>query len=172
MNRTQRSASGIAVIVVASAAILGSAAHEPPEPTSTSSVPPQIAASLTAICRTDDKDRPDPAWLRQSFENDNCWAPQEPPVLDGTRASRDQLMAGLAAAKRFAVSAERYQQCISTYLTRRMQEAEQTGRPMKATVVTIETHRIVASAASKKRVWDQIAMAVDIFNAEGSDCPE
>lgn len=93
-------------------------------------------------------------------------------MLDGTKASRDQLMAGLAAAKKFAASADRYQQCISAYLTQRMQETARTGKPMKANVVTIESHRIVASAASKKRVWDRIAMAVDNFNAEGSECPE
>ena len=157
---------------MAGLAILGFVPPVSPEPAATSSLPPQIAASLSAICGTANAGRSDPAWLRQSFENDNCRAPQEPRVPDGTRANRDQLMAGLAAARRFAVSTERYQQCISAYLTERMREAQRTGAPMRATTLTIESHRIVASAASKKRVWDQIAVAVDTFNAEGSECPE
>jgi hypothetical protein len=127
---------------------------------------------LAPICSTGDEGRPDPAWLRQSFENDNCWLPQEPPAVDGTKASRDQLMAGLAAAKKFTASAERYQECIGSYLAQRKQQAQRSGKPMKATLVTIETHRIVASEASKKRVWDRITMAVDTFNAEGSECPD
>jgi hypothetical protein len=171
MNRTQHWSGRIA-IAVTSAAILGLVAHASPEPANTDAVPPQIAASLNAICRIGDQGRPDPAWLRESFENDHCSAPREPPALDGTKASRDQLMAGLAAARQFAASAERYQECISAYLTQRMQEAQRTGTPVKAAVLTIETHRIVASAASKKRVSDRIAMAVDDFNAEGSECPD
>jgi hypothetical protein len=171
MNRTRHLGGRIA-IVVASAATLAFVAPVSPEPAATSSSPAQTAASFAAICRTGDEVRPDPAWMRQSFENDNCWLPQEPPVVDGTKASRDQLMAGLAAAKKFTASADQYQRCISSYLTQRKQEAERTGKPMKATLVTIETHRIVASEASKKRVWGRIAMAVDIFNAEGSECPQ
>lgn len=171
MNRTQH-LSGRIAIAVTSAAILGLVAHAAPQAANTYSIPPQIAASLTAICTTGDQGRPDPAWLRQSFENDHCSAPQEPPVVDGTKASRDQLMAGLAAAKRFAASSERYQECISAYLTQRLQEAQRTGTQIKTSVLTIETHRIVASAASNKRVSDRIAMAVDDFNAEGSECPD
>ncbi len=171
MNRSQHWGGRIA-IGLASAAILGFMPPASPQPAATSTLPAQIAASLSAICSTTDEGRPDPPWMRESFENDNCSAPQEPSLPDGTKANRDQLIAGLAAAKKFAASAERYQQCISSYLTERMREAQRTGTPMKANILTIESRRIVASAASKKKVWDQITMAVDTFNAEGSECPE
>lgn len=171
MNRIQQIGAGTA-IVTASAAILAFMAHASPEPAIPSSILPQTAASPAAICSTGDGGRPDPAWMRQSFENDNCWAPQEPPVIDGTKASRNQLMAGLAAAKKFTTSADRYQQCISAYMARRKKESERNGKPLKPIFTAIETHRMIASEASKKRVWDQIAMSVDDFNAEGSECPE
>jgi hypothetical protein len=163
MNRIQQLASG---------AILALVAHVAPESAATSSIPPQTAALFAPICATGDAGRPDPAWIRKSFEGDNCSLPQEPPVLDGTKASRDQLIAGLAAAKKFAASADRYQQCINAYLIQRQQEADRTGKPMKVTFVTIEKHRIVASETGKKRVRERIAMAVDDFNAEGSECPQ
>ncbi len=171
MDRTQKLGGGL-TIGVAGALLLGFVAQVSPERAATFSIPPQTAASSAAICRTGDEGRPDPAWMRQSFENDNCWLPQEPPAPDGTKASRDQLMVDLVAAKKFTAAANRYQQCISSYLAQRKQEAERTGQPMKATLVTIETHRIVASEASKKRVWGRITMAVDNFNAEGSECPQ
>ena len=171
MDRTQRWGDKIAM-VVASAAILALVGPVSPQPAAASFIPPRIAASFTAICRTGDAGRPDPAWMRQSFEHDDCRLPEEPPVVDGTTASRDQLMAGLAAAKRFAAATERYQTCISAYLTQRKQAAERTAKPMKASFVAIETHRMIASEASKKRVWNRITMAVDTFNAEGSECPQ
>jgi hypothetical protein len=170
MRLGQPSGRGTA-IVVASAAILTLVTQVSPEP-AVSSIPPQTAASFAAICATGSEGRPDPAWMRQSFEDDHCSLPQEPPVLDGTKASRDQLMTGLAAAKKFAASADRFQQCINSYLTLRQQEAQRAGKPVKLTLVAIETHRIIASEASKKRVRDRIAMAVDDFNAEGSGCPQ
>jgi len=156
----------------ASAAILAFVAPVSRESAATSSIPPQTAAAFTAICSTGSQGRPDPAWMRQSFQDDHCSLPDEPPVLDGTKASRDQLIAGLAAAKKYAASADRYQECINTYLVRRKHEAERTDKPMKLTLVAIESHRIVASEVSKKRVRDRIAMAVDDFNAEGSECPQ
>ena len=162
---------GRTVIAVASAAILTLVTQVSPEP-AVSSIPPQTAASFAAICTTGNEGRPDPVWVGQSFENDHCSLPQEPPVLDGTKASRDQLMTGLAAAKKFAASVDRFQQCVNTYLNQRQQEAQQTGKPVKLTLVALETHRILASETSKKRVRDRIAMAVDNFNAEGSECPQ
>jgi ribonuclease PH len=150
MNRTQRLAGRIA-IVVASVAILGFVPRVSPEAAATSSTPPQIAASLNAICTTRDEGRPDPAWMRQSFENDHCSAPQEPPVLDGTKANRDQLMAGLAAAKQFAAAAERYQECISAYLTQRMQEASAAGNLAENRVSPSPHHALKAAPAGAWR---------------------
>jgi hypothetical protein len=170
MNRA-RVGAGVAILV-GSAAILTLAADASPEPAATTLLPPEIAASLIAMCSTGFYRRPDPAWVRQSYQNDHCSLPPEPPALDGTKASRDQLMAGLAAAKKFLASADRYQNCISTYVTQRKQKAERTGTSMQEKLLSIEAQRIAASAASKQRVWDQIAMAVDDFNAEGSECPD
>ena len=163
MKLTQQLAGGV---------ILALVAHVSPESAATSSIPAQTDAAFAAICKTSGEDRPDPAWMRQSFEGDQCSLPQEPQALDGTKASRDELIAGVAAAKKFAASADRYQECINAYLTQRKHEAELTGQPVKLTLVAIETHRIIASEASKKRVHKRIAMAVDDFNAEGSECPQ
>lgn len=170
MNRTQPLGGGIA-IVAASTILLALVADVSIRTAAASFIPPQTAAVFAAMCSTDEG-RIDPAWMRQSFENDHCSLPPEPPVLDGTKASRDQLTAGLAAARRFVASAERYQQCISSYVARRGQEPERNGKSLKGAFVTMETHRIVASQVSEKRVWDQITMAVDDFNAEGSECPQ
>lgn len=182
MNRVQQVGAGIAV-VAASAALLVFVAHAspapspPPKPVSKpdalSSTPPQTEAALVSICSTVvDDGRPDPLWLRQSFENDNCWAPNEPIAPDGTKASRAQIEAGMRAAKLFMVSADRYQKCISDHLGKERQEERRTRHPASATFVLVETHRLAASDQSKKRVQDAIALAVNDFNADGSGCPE
>src|SRR5579871_5677875 len=133
MNLTQQLAGGV---------ILALVAHVTPESAVTPSIPARTDAAFAAICKTSSVDRPDPDWMRQSFEGDHCSLPQEPQALDGTKASRDELIAGLAAAKKFAVAAERYQECINAYLTQRKHESERSGQPVKLTLVAIETHRI------------------------------
>jgi len=171
MNRIHFSA-GTAV-VAAGAAIWAFVAHAAPEPAAITSIPPQTEAALATLCGTTvDDGKPDPAWLRHSYENDNCWAPEEPAVIDGTKTTRAKVEAGMLKAKLFMASADRYQKCLSEYLAARQNEATRTGKKLAMTFVTIETHRLVASEASKKRVADQIAMTIDDFNADGSGCPE
>ena len=42
----------------------------------------------------------------------NCTAPVAPAAVDGTTATRDQLVAGITAAKAFIAASDTYQQCI------------------------------------------------------------
>ena len=109
--------------------------------------------------------RPDPAWVSASYDNDHCAAPVLPARLDGQRASRDAIMAYVAAEKRYDAGADAFQRCIEQFVGAR----NQTISPALA---IIENHRILASRAAKEKLSAQVAQAVTAFNAFGSDCPD
>src|SRR5580700_2165202 len=81
-------------------------ARLPAEPAS----PTQLASRTPfgAICRTSGVGdaRPDPAWMQTSFAHDSCSAPAMPAPVDGETASREQIVAAMAAMKRYAAAAD------------------------------------------------------------------
>jgi hypothetical protein len=95
-----------------------------------------------------------------------------PAPLDGYSASREKIVAGMAAAKSYAVQADAYQQCISNYLASRKAAAGKNRQTLDMTLITIETHRITASQADKKKAQGQIEVAINAFNEYGSECPD
>lgn len=160
----------VAVLGIAAAPQLlpASAAPEPlPLPTA---LPAQPALkTFTAVCRDEAvvKRTPDPAWVRQSYIGDNCEAPSQPAVIDGYTASREKIVAGMAAAKSYAAAADTFRKCVSNFVTARK------GDPASLTPsqVIIQNHRILASEKSQETVTAQMNMAIMAFNSYGSDCP-
>jgi hypothetical protein len=126
--------------------------------------------TFAAVCRDDAvvNRRPDPAWVRQSYIGDNCQAPSQPAVIDGYTASREKIVAGMAAAKSYAAAADNFRQCVSAFVTARKTDS---ARSLTPSQVIIQNHRILASEKSQETVAAQMNMAIMAFNSYGSDCP-
>jgi hypothetical protein len=138
-------------------------------------LPASVAAGkpFAGVCKANEivDSRPDPAWVGASFAHDNCWAPPLPPRLDGVTAKREQIVAGMAAAKRYAVQSDAYQRCISDFVAARRAQADRDKKTVSWPLVVIETHRILAAQENKKKADAQIKVAINAFNEYGSDCP-
>lgn len=125
------------------------------------------------VCRGDQvlDSRPDPAWVSQSFNRDNCRAPLLPAALDGFSASREQVVAAMAEAKRYAAAVSEFQRCVSDFVAAHRAGSAQ-GPKLTPSQVIIENHRILVSQRSKERAAAQVRVAINAFNEYGSDCPD
>jgi hypothetical protein len=123
------------------------------------------------ICKSDEviDARPTPAWVRASFANDNCRAPGMPAAVDGFTASREQVVAGMAAAERYAAASDAFERCVQNFVAAR--NADESGKPANMSVAVIENHRVLASQRNRKIVSARMDAAVSNFNEYGSGCP-
>jgi hypothetical protein len=138
---------------------------QPPVP------PPAAGQSFAAVCKDDVAldGRPDPAWVLASYENDNCRAPVMPVALDGSTATRAQIVAGMAAAKRYTGGAQAFEKCIADAVAFRK---ARTGTPAGKSFVLVETHRMLVSEKNRKQAAARMAAAINAFNEYGSDCAD
>jgi hypothetical protein len=129
---------------------------------------------FAGICKASDvvDTRPDPAWVGASFAHDNCTAPAMPAPVDGLTASREQIVAGMVAVKRYAAASDVFQRCISDFLVARKTQTDETKKPMDAVLTILENHRIAASERDKKKFSDLVKVAINNFNAFGSGCDD
>lgn len=116
--------------------------------------------------------RPDPVWIGASFAHDDCWAPAMPVTFDGANATREKIVAAMAAAKRYNVQAAAYQKCISDFVVARRTAADKAKKVMDVALVTIEDHRIAASENNKKKVAALTGNEIQAFNEFGSQCDD
>jgi len=132
---------------------------------------PAPAETFTAICAANavQDTRVDPAWVLASYAGDHCRAPAMPLPPDGRTATREQIVAGMEAAKRFAVQSDAFQKCVSTFVAARGAQASPTA---ERAFRLVENHRIQVSEKNRKKAAVQIAAAIEAFNAFGSECPE
>ena len=115
--------------------------------------------------------RVEPAWVGQSYAGDGCTAPSLPKFVDGFAASRAEVLASMAAQKKYIVQADAYQQCIANYVAARRAAADRGVKKMDVALVTIENHRLAAAETSKQKVADQVKLTIAAFNDAGSnDC--
>jgi hypothetical protein len=144
-------------------------------PASTAS-PTQLASRTPfgAICRTGQIGgaRSDPAWVQASFAHDSCSAPPAPAPVDGYTASREQILAAMAAMKRYAAGSDVFQRCVSDFLLARKAQTDTDGKPVDEVLLILENQRIAASERSKRRNAEQVEFAINSFNEYGSDCPD
>ena len=129
-----------------------------------------VGETFAAICRSDEivDSRRDPAWLAQSYVGDNCQAPKMPAAIDGYKASQEQIVAGMAAVKRYTVAAEVFQKCVSDFVAARKAGS---SRPLTPSQVIIQNYRVLVSQKSKETAEGQMRVAIVAFNKYGSDCP-
>jgi hypothetical protein len=122
------------------------------------------------VCRGDEvlDSRPDPAWVAASYNKDHCQAPGFPARLNGATASREQVVAAMAEAKRFGAAADAFQKCVSDFVAAR----KISSGPLTPSQTIIENHRILVSQRSKERADAQVRVAINAFNRYGSDCPD
>jgi hypothetical protein len=170
----KRAGLGAAVLLAITAPQTFHAVHAAAQPVP-APFPARIAATkpFAAICKAGDvvDSRPAPAWVGASFAGDNCRAPPMPVPLDGLRATRQQIVAGMAAAKRYAILSDAYQKCIADFVALRKAQADGGAKPVNTPFVVIETHRILVAQENKKKADSQIKLAINAFNEYGSECP-
>lgn len=160
---------GIAATVVAAGGLF--AAKALPE-RSAALAPPSVPAGdkpFARICKSDEviDARPTPAWVRASFASDNCRAPVMPAAVDGFTASREQIVAGMAAAERYAAAADLFERCVQNFVADRKTDK----RAANMSVEIIQNHRILTSQRNKQIVSARMDAAVSNFNEYGSGCP-
>ena len=143
-----------------------------PQPVAVMKAAPEAGKPFAAICKSGEvvDSRPDPAWVGKSFARDNCEAPQMPAQINGLTASREEIVAGMAAIKRYAAASDAYQRCIRDFVAAR-QSRPGADRPVAMALVTIENHRILVSENNKKKAQDRMNASIMAFNEYGSGCP-
>jgi len=116
------------------------------------------------ICKSDEivDARPTPAWARASFAS-------MPASIDGFTASREQVVAGMAAAERYAAASDAFERCVQDFVAAR--KADKNEKPANMSVAIIENHRIIASQRNRKIVSARMDAAINDFNEFGSGCP-
>jgi hypothetical protein len=167
---------GTGIVILAAIAASGAflVARAAPERVPEAAPAKTAAASpaFTPTCRANEVAdiRPDPAWVGSSFARDNCWAPPMPARVDGYTASREQVMASIAAMKKYSAQADAYQRCIAGFVAKA--EADKDKKPITVALITIENHRIAASENNKKKLAAQVDNTINAFNEYGSECPD
>jgi hypothetical protein len=161
---------GLLAALAVSGAVL--AAFAMPQPGAKVSVAAD-GKPFAPICKTGEvvDSRPDPAWVGQSFARDNCTAPQMPAPVNGLVARREEIVAGMAATKRYAALSDTYQRCIRDFVTARQSRSD-AGKPVAVALVTIENHRILVSETNKNKAKARMDASIMAFNEYGSGCPD
>lgn len=137
---------------------------------------PLAAASQTfaGTCSANEKvadSRVEPAWVGQSYAGDGCVAPSLPRQMNGYTASRPQVLAGMAAQKKYIAQASAYQRCIVDFVAARRAVADRDKKSIDVAMTVIENHRLAASQADRQKVADQVKITIAAFNEAGSeDC--
>jgi hypothetical protein len=129
---------------------------------------------FAAVCRGDQvlDSRPDPAWVRASFNNDHCQAPSVPAFVNGGAASREQIVKAMARAKSYAAAVDTFQKCVSDFVAARRMQAAHGGVALTPSQFIIENHRVLVSERSKETAAAQVRVAINAFNQYGSECPD
>ena len=165
----------VGVVAVAAAPEIFPVVSAAPEPARISKPAPKtLGGTFKPVCRGDEvlDSRPDPAWVRASFNRDNCQAPNLPPMLDGAAATREQVVAAMAEAKAYAAKADAFERCVSDFVAAKRAQGLAGGNGLTQPQVIIENHRILVSQRSKERADAQVRVAINAFNHYGSSCEQ
>lgn len=131
---------------------------------------PAAGKTFAATCRGDQllDSRPDPAWVGQSYAGDRCQVPPLPVFFDGTRATRREVVAAMADAKRYQAAAGSFERCVGDFVAARRSGAH----PLTEAQLVIENHRVLVSQRAKERAQAQVDAEINAFNEYGSECPD
>jgi len=103
------------------------------------------------------------AGVLPAYAEDACTVPPIPVVVDGNTASRDQMVAGIAAVKAYITLSDTYQACIGDYLAAQKAQADKDKKPMDAALNRAENDKITANQNSKQTVGDAINGAIGAY---------
>jgi hypothetical protein len=92
-----------------------------------------------------------------------CTAPTAPTAVDGTTATKDQLIAGINAAKAFIAASDTYQECLNTSLEAQKKIAEANKVPLDPSITNDIATKGGDSQTQKERVGAQINAAVTAY---------
>jgi alpha-beta hydrolase superfamily lysophospholipase len=95
-----------------------------------------------------------------AFAEDTCQAPPIPAVVDGNSATRDQLVAGIAAVKGYISASDTYQACIADYLAVAKTQADKDKKPVDPALVQAEGDKVTANQNNKQKVGDAINVSI------------
>ena len=160
-------AAGAAFLLVCAGAVLE--ARPAPQPVAAGvSGKTTVDGRFAPVCKSGEvvDSRPDPAWVVAGYGGDHCQAPALPRPVNGLTASREQVVAAMAAAKRYDAAAAVFQKCVRDFVVTR--EAANRLSPAQA---IIENHRIAANLRSQQTVAVLTRNTINAFNQFGSDCP-
>ena len=137
----------VAAVAGAGAMFVARASPEPSPVAIKAAVVPPGDKPFARICKSDEvaDARPTPAWVGASYASDNCRAPSMPAAINGFTASREQVMAGMEAQKRYAAASDAFERCVQNFVLARKLQAERSGQAVSNSLVIIENHRITAS---------------------------
>ena len=93
-----------------------------------------------------------------------------PAPIDGAKASRDQVVASMAAGESYAAAAGEFERCVQAFVEARKTEASQSGQSINTPLVIIENHRVAASQRNTQLVAARVRATIVSFNEYGSDC--
>jgi hypothetical protein len=132
---------------------------------------PAFGKSFAPTCRGDQvlDSRPDPAWVGASFAGDRCQSVSPPIAIDGARASRVQIVAAMAATRRYEAAVDGFARCVSDFVATRRAHGAQ---PLTQAQLVIENHRVLVAQRAIARAQAQVNGAVNAFNEYGSECPD
>ena len=162
----------VAAVAAAASLFVAKATPERQAFTAVSKTAPAGDKPFAPICNSNGviEGRPDPAWVGASFANDNCHAPRMPPVVNGFTASREQVMASMAAMKIYTAASDKFERCVQDFVASYKTGAQKGGQPISTPLVIIESHRIAASQRNKQLVIARVNATINNFNEYGSGC--
>jgi hypothetical protein len=168
-------AAGLLVVAVVSGIVTAAIDGRGRLPTNSESLTQLTSGKpFSVTCKSSDlgDTRPDLDWIRTSFADDNCPAPSAPRPVDGFSASREQIVAAMAATKRYAAASDVFERCVSDFVATHNARRHDDGKAPDAVLAILENQRIAASERSKKRVVYEVEAAINNFNEYGSECPD
>jgi hypothetical protein len=164
------------ILLLGSGALLMAHATTSPalKPVAASFTPAVAGKTFVPTCKAGavTQTRAEPAWVNASFAKDGCVAPSLPGIVNGFTAKRSQIVAAMAAQKKYDAMADAYQRCIRGFVDARQAQAEKMKQQADVALLLIENHRITASRVAKQTVAERTDLAVNQFNEYGSACPD
>jgi len=162
----------VAAVAAAGAMFVAKAAPERGAFTAVAKTVPAGDKPFAPICNSNGviEGRPDPAWVGASFANDHCKAPRMPPAVNGFTASREQVMASMAAMRGYTAASDAFERCVQDFVAAHKTSAQERRQSVDTPLMIIESHRIAASQRNKQLVVARVNATINNFNEYGSGC--
>ena len=97
------------------------------------------------------------------FAEDTCPVPPVPVAVDGSTATRDQVLAAQAAVKAFMAASDTYQACVNDYITVQNAQADKDKKPHDAVMIQAEGDKVNANQNNKQKAGDDFNTAVGAY---------